>query len=70
MGSKTVTKQDKVKEIAANNPAVDAESVSAALTLVESMRRLGLAGPHYGLASPYGGVVSHSNFDSGWVPEG
>lgn len=44
---------ERLDEIAATNPRVDADKVREATTAIEELRRQGVLGPSYDIASPY-----------------
>lgn len=56
-----------VKSYAKANPKVDLKSVTEALETVGELRRRGIAGPKYDLASPYGRSVRHSSSEGSWA---
>jgi hypothetical protein len=53
--------------ILGTNPGVDAEALADVLKSVEELRRRGVAGPQYGLASPYGHSTMTAD-TSAWAP--
>lgn len=48
------TKRDTIKDLAARNPKSDAQQASAALSLIEGIRKLGIQRRGYGLTGPFG----------------
>ena len=43
-----------IEQITKANPKVDGEAVAQTIKIVRELRKLGVDGPQYGLASPYG----------------
>lgn len=65
----TVTRQhpqDEVATLAASNPRVDARVVREGLLLVAELRKAGVMGQGYDLASPYGSTV-HGAGEKAWL---
>lgn len=59
--------RSRAEALAEKNPKVDLKSVIEALEVVGELRRKGIAGPRYNLASPYGRSVRHSASEGSWV---
>jgi hypothetical protein len=59
--------KDRAELLAEQNPRVDLDAVTEAMQAVGELRRKGLAGPKYDLASPYGRSVRHSASEGAWA---